>query len=711
MTNFQVRSIFIAISLCTAVIGTQAQNLPRFQEWLDETHFVLEKDNGQTVKVNAQSGKEMPHRAVPAGDVADHLPAGARATYRNSAFSANRDKVVINQENDLYFFSLADKKLRRLTATPAPEENPVFSPDETMVAYTRAYNLYVLDLETGLEKQLTTDGGGLVYNGWASWVYYEEILGRSSRYRAFYWSPDSEKIAYLRFEDDPVPEFPIFHHEGEDMAHGMLEETRYPKAGDPLPHVKLGVVDIETAATAWMEQNPELDYTAWVFWTPGGNELLYQQMNRDQNVLHIYKADPASGKAQKIYEESQPTWVEFFEEIHFLRDWKSFILRSNRDGWHNLYHYDLEGALVNQLTGNDWRITELVRIDEAGNRVFFMGTGADATERHLFSVDLDGKNQRQLTQGAGLHSVELSPDGSYFIDEFSSITNPGEMHVRNTRNGQSRLLSADQTDDNLNNGIKVEQFTIKTADGFDLPAQWVLPADFDPNKKYPVIFRVYGGPDSEGVYNRYADYTRDGQVAKGAIRFTVDHRGSGKFGKKGLDYMHRNLGKWEMNDYIEAVKWLRQKDFVDETRIGIMGGSYGGYVTALALTYAADYFTHGVSSYPVTDWRLYDNVYTERFMDTPQDNPEGYRFGSVMTHADKLKGKLLIVHGTIDDNVHFQNTVQLVSALQDLSKDFEVMFYPGGRHGWGGPKRIHYANLVDKFWDRYFFSPGVVAKP
>jgi dipeptidyl-peptidase-4 len=495
------------------------------------------------------------------------------------------------------------------------------------------------------------------------------------------------------------------------MTHGMLEETRYPKAGDPNPLVKLGVVNIETTATTWMEQNPDMEYTAWVFWTPDGSDLLYQQLNRDQNVLYIYKADPAKGKAKKIYEETQPTWVEFFEEINFLADGKSFILRTNRDGWYNLYHYDLEGKLINKITDNDWRVTSLTRIDEANNQVFFTGTGPDGTESHLFSVGLDGKNQKQLTDGAGMHSTDLSPDGAYFIDQFSNVNNPGEIHLRSTTGKRSRLLGADKTDANQESGLKVEQFTIKTEDGFELPAQWVLPANFDSNKKYPVIFQVYGGPDAGGVYNRYRDYTRDVNVSNGVIRFTVDHRASGKFGKKGLDYMHRNLGKWEMNDYIECVKWLRKQGFIDETKVGITGSSYGGYVTALALTYAGNYFTHGISGSPVTDWRLYDNVYTERYMDTPQDNPEGYNFGSVMTHADKLKGKLLIIHGTIDDNVHFQNTVQLVSKLQDLGKDFEVMFYPGGRHGWGGAKRMHSTNLANKFWEKYFSSTSTEIRP
>ena len=252
---------------------------------------------------------------------------------------------------------------------------------------------------------------------------------------------------------------------------------------------------------------------------------------------------------------------------------------------------------------------------------------------------------------------------------------------------------------------------IPTSDGFNLPAYWVLPPNFDKSKKYPVVFRIYGGPDAGTVYNRFRDFSYDKMVREGVILFTVDHRGSGKFGKKGLDYMHRSLGKWEMNDYIEAVKWLRQHSFIDPDRVGIQGSSYGGYLSALALTYASDYFTHGIAGSSVTDWRLYDNIYTERYMDTPASNPEGYNFGSVLTHAGNLKGELLIVHGTIDDNVHLQQSIQLISKLQEEGKDFEMMVYPGGRHGWGGNKRIHSQRLNRRFWQEHGFGKALSVKP
>jgi len=687
-------------------VSLTAQNAPEFLEWIDEAHYLLqsnEDDGAKWFQVNAATGETTDY--TPPEDLTDQLPDGVRLRRGNFAFSDDQNALVLIQDSDLFFFNKGMTALRQLTANPSEEKNPVFSPDGTKIAYTRDHNLFVLDLQTGLERQLTTDGSDLVYNAWASWVYYEEILGRGSRYRAFYWSPDSKRIAFLRFDDSPVPLFPIYHHIGGDGVHGELENTRYPKAGDPNPLVRLGIAEVENGAIQWVQTDDELEYTAWVFWTPDASELFFQQLNRDQNLLKIYAANPETGARREVCSESRDTWVEFFEAIYFLKDKKGFLLRSNRDDWYNLYHYDLDGHLVKKITDFDWRVTEVVRVDEENGRVFFSGTGPDdPTESHFFVIGLDGKNFRQLTRQRGTHSPILSPGGDYFVDLFSAYNNPGQTDLFDTSGKHIRSIAQKTNDPNKSAGLTVEPLTIPTSDGFQLPAYWVLPPDFDKSKKYPVIFSIYGGPDAGTVFNRYRNFSWNPLYAKGVIRFTVDHRASGKFGKKGLDFMHRNLGKWEMHDYIEAVKWLRQQPFIDPDRIGIEGSSYGGYMTVMALTYGADYFTHGVAGSSVTDWRLYDNIYTERYMDTPEDNPDGYRFGAAMTHADQLKGHLLIIHGTIDDNVHLQNSIQLISALQDKGKDFELMLYPGGRHGWGGPKRRHSFNLGLKFWEKYFFG-------
>lgn len=633
-----------------------------FGEWLDNEHITLRKD-GKWVQFNVETGQESTYQAP-----ASVTPA------------------------------------RDLTPQPDLDKNATFSPDQSQIAYTRGGNLFVMDVATKKETQLTTDGNDLILNGYASWVYYEEILGRSSRYKAFYWSPDKQHIAFLRFDDSQVPEFPIFHHEADDMTHGYLEKTRYPKSGDPLPDTQLKIVDIKTRQTTTVSKDQSLEYLAMVQWNHNGSKLVFQQLHRDQNHLTIHVFDPAKNEVQTVYEEKQKTWVDWVEDLHLLKGSEGAILRSNISGWFNLYRIDFKSKTAYPLTKNNWRVTGITEVNEKSGTIFFTGTGENPTESHFYKVNIKTGEQRQLTQGEGSHRVSLSPDHQHFISTHSHITSPNSIHLFQTSDSDTKVISKGEEDANQSAGIKVEMTKFTTSDGLTLPIHWVLPPNFDASKKYPVIFTIYGGPNAGTVYNRYRDYSNNPLVNAGVILFTVDHRASGKLGKKGMDYMHRSLGRWEMHDYFEAVEWLRAKDFIDPSRMGIMGSSYGGYMTAMALTYGADYFTHGVSSAPVTDWHLYDNAYTERFMDTPKDNPEGYKFGSVMTHVSKFKGKLLLIHGTIDDNVHMQNSVQLVSKMQDEGKSFEFMIYPGGRHGWGGAKRVHSTKLTNDFWMRHFFN-------
>ncbi|MEM6963459.1 MAG: DPP IV N-terminal domain-containing protein [Bacteroidota bacterium] len=699
----------------TSFFLSAQSSMPVLNSWLDDEHFILQKRNGNEsnyVKVSAKTQKEVAYELEVPATFTSLMPEGYSASRRYSHISADEKSIVFPQNNDLYFFSKVDQKIRQLTSNQAEEKNPRFSPDGKKVAFTRDRNLFVIELDSGLEKQLTTDGGGLIYNGWASWVYYEEILGRGSNYRAFYWSPDSEKIAFLRFDDATVPNFPFYHHEGDDSTHGYLEMTSYPKSGDPNPLVELKFFDLKNNKLTTVEKNGDLEYLAMVNWSANSDFLFFQQLNRDQNDLRIYKANLATGKSTQVYQEQQKTWVDWMSDIYFLKKSNGFILRSNKEDWFNLYHYNFDGKLVHQITKHDFRVFRILEVDEHAEKLYYSASGKNPTESHLFVVNLNGKNQKQLTTASGTHRVTLSPSNEFFVDRFSSYNNPGELLLLNTQGKKLKTLGKSTRDPNKEKGFTVEFFTIPSTDGFDLPAYWVLPPNFDKTKKYPVIFSIYGGPDAGSVWNSYRNHTWNPIFEEGVIKFVVDHRASGKFGKKGLNYMHRSLGKWEMHDYIESVKWLRKQPFIDDSRIGITGGSYGGYMSAMALTYAADYFTHGIAALSVTDWRLYDNVYTERYMDEPKDNPEGYQFGAVMTHADKLKGRLLIVHGAIDDNVHLQNSMQLISKLQDLGKDFEMMIYPGNRHGIRGAKGRHNQMLGLKFWRESFFgSEEKVTRP
>jgi len=674
------------------------ESLPSPERWIDDTFYLVEhrsRVNTTIVKVNAVTGEESLYFDYAAFD--ELLPDDFYLD-RNKVHTDDYEKFIYKQDHDLYLFDTSHEKIKQLTNNESEEQNPTFSPDASKIAYTRDHNLFVTDFSTGKEIQLTFDGDELIYNGYASWVYYEEILGRSSRYRAFWWSPDSKMIAYLHFNDTLVPMFPLFRAEG---THGELERTRYPKAGDPNPFVKLGVVHLESGKTIWLDDTEKDDhYVAWPFWSADSKILVYQHLNRGQDDMRFFAADPYTGKSKEIYREQQDSWVEFFEDVYVLEDCSGFILRSDKSGWRNLYYYDFNGKLISQITSFNWRVKSIERVVEKTKTVFFTGTGGISTETHLFSIKLNGKDPKKLTSFPGTHDPLVSPGGRLFYDEHSNIEDPEKHEIFYTKGksvrfaGDSKLPELD--DYNLG---KSELFTIPTEDGYNVIISWILPPDFDESKKYPVIISIYGGPDAGRVFNSFPNTLNGFWYAQnGIIYVRIDHRGSGHFGKTGINQMYRNLGKWELNDYIEAVKWLENKPFVDGNKIGITGGSYGGYITCLALTFGADYFNYGVADYPVTDWHLYDNVYTERYMDTPEQNQYGYDFGSCLTHAEKYKGKLLITHGTMDDNVHMQNTLQFIDKLQDLGKEFELMIYPGERHGWHGPKNEHLTKLKVNFW-------------
>jgi dipeptidyl-peptidase-4 len=683
--------------------------LPRNVVWFDDENYLQQKRvDGSTaiVKVNAKTGTE--ETFLKYSDYDDVLLEYELTLDDNILKTDDYKGFVLKKDNDFYFFSLTAKEVKRLTTDNSEKVNPVLSPDGKKIAYTKNRDLYYVDIESAKETRLTFDASETVYNGWASWVYYEEILGRSSNYRAFWWSPNSEMIAFLRTDDSPVPKFPLYKADG---VHGELEWEHYPKAGDPNPNVKLGIAHLSDNKIVWVEEDETADqYTAWPFWTPDSKELFYQVLNRGQDHLQILAANPSTGKNRLVYEEKQSSFVEFFEDIYIFNNGSGFILRSDKDGFRHLYYYDMNGKLKAQITKGNWTVTEINLVDEKNKKVYFEGNKDNSLDNHLFVVNLDGSNLTKLTKASATHDAKVSKNGSYFIDTYSSLNDPGRMELFNSKGESIRVLAERKNPlmDEYQFG-KTEIFKIKTSDGIELPAMWVLPPDFEPSKKYPVLFSVYGGPGVKDVKNSFSSFLERYFLSQnGIIYFVVDHRGSEHFGKNGLAMMHRNLGKWEMNDYIEAVKYLRTLPFIDSTKIGITGGSYGGYVTCMALTYGADYFTHGIAEYSVTDWHLYDNVYTERYMDKPEENPEGYKFGSALTHADKYKGHLLITHGTLDDNVHMQNTIQLVDKFTNLDKDFELMLYPNERHGVGFPKWKHARREFVQFWFKHFLEKDFV---
>ncbi len=680
--------------------------------WTDDTHYLIRTfDANQNLviqNVDIKTGKSnvvpptRPEREI----FAESLPQGVNIEM-NDVISPDMQSAVLIKENDLFYFKKGNKELQKITSDDFPEVNVRFSPDGSKIAYTKDKDMYVYDLINNKEIRLTTDASERIYNGYSSWVYMEEILGRPSHYAAFWWSPDGSRIVYLRTDESEVPVFTLNRLDEADGIHGLLEQVPYPKAGDPNPKVKMGIADIATAKTVWVKTDYTVDqYIAWPFWTPDSKKLAIQVVNRDQTDLSIILADPATGDYTRIYNETRKTWVEFREDIHVMTNGTGFIIRSYKNDWENLYYYGWDGRLIAQLTGFNFRVTSIDKVDENLESIYFNATGPESADNHAYRVSLNGKNLLQITKGDGSHNVSISPKGSYFLDTWSSISSPGSI-IAYDKKGKllKEIYKFDNPDYDPAKHAKAEFVKIPTSDGlFNMPAVITYPLNFDPSKKYPVVFDIYGGPDDKNVTNKWQGNNPSWYSRNGIITIKVDHRGSGQFGKKGLDYMYRSLGKWEILDYADAVKWLTAKPFVDKTKMGITGSSYGGYMTCLALTKGADYWTHGFAQYSVTDYRLYDNIYTERFMDTPKENPDGYKDCSVLTFAKNLKGKLYITHGDMDDNVHMQNSIWLISKLQEEGKSFQFMLYPDNRHGVRGLKGIHEQCEMDEFWLENFFG-------
>ncbi|MDM1049945.1 S9 family peptidase [Sphingobacterium hotanense] len=656
-----------------------------FRGWADESNYI-ESSGSQLFQVNVKTGEK-----------------------KGYTYPTKSSTEVFVKDKDIYI-QYPGSQAKQLTQSPEiDEQNPTLSPDGKYVAFTRKSDLYSLDVNTGKEIRYTTDGTDVIYNGWSSWVYYEEILGRPTNYKAFWWSPDSKQLAFMRFDDTNVPMFPIYVSKGQ---HGYLEETRYPKAGDPNPEVKVGFVKVEGSPVVWASFNEKDDqYFGQPYWSFDSQSIMVQWMNRDQTNLKFYAVNPNDGSKSEIYNEEQPTWInlDHDERITYLADNKHYILKSDKTGWAHYYLYTLSGKLVNPLTSGEWQVKEIAHIDEKAKVLYFTARKENSATVDLYRVNFNGKNFRRLTFGDYTHDVKVSPDGKHFITSYSNIHTPTKVALVDNNGRVIKELADSKSPEFANYNVgKRAYFTIPSEDGkFNLPVIITYPTDFDESKQYPVIMSIYGGPDAGTVKNTWKGVNGQYWANEGVIQIECDHRASGHFGKQGVAWMHRNLGNWELVDYITIAKWLKAKPWVAKDKLLITGHSYGGYMTCLALTKGADYFDFGIAGAPVTGWELYDTHYTERWMDTPQANPEGYKNGSILPYVDQYKGRLRIMHGDLDDNVHMQNTIQLVDALTDRQVPFELMIYPGSRHGFGRSKQAYDFKERVRFYYQYLLEKPI----
>jgi dipeptidyl-peptidase-4 len=595
-----------------------------------------------------------------------------------------------------YLYDISKEKIIYSVVSDTEQENIQFSPDSKKIGFVRGNNIFVFDINSGKERELTFDGNNEILNGVFDWVYEEEF----SIISGWRWSPDSKSIAFWRLDQSPVPVYKITLYDS--LNPGILE-TRYPAAGSHNSFVKIGVVNINSGKINWMDIGSNTDiYIPRIQFTSDSEILSIQRLNRLQNKLDLLFADAGTGKSKTVLTEKDSAWVEVFDDLYFLKDGKRFIWPSERDGFKHFYLYDYNGRLINQITKGEWEDDKLLAVDENKNKLYYSSEKRSPIFMDFCSIDLNGTNQKIIFDNEGSHEINISPNDNFFTDKFSTAnTLPSTYLYKITGEKIDNLILAGMSFFRNYNFSNLQFLSFRTTDKVRLNAYIIKPQNFDSTKKYPVLIYNYSGPGSQMVRDEWLgiDYLWHQILAQdGYIIFCLDGRGTGGRGKKFKDIVYKNLGKREVHDQIEGAKYLSSLSYVDKKRIGIWGWSYGGYISALTILKGADYFKAAVAVAPVIHWKFYDTIYTERYMQTPELNPEGYKISSPLYYAENLKGKLLIIHGTADDNVHFQNTIRMVSKLQELDKQFQLMIYPGKLHGiHGADARIHLYTLMTNF--------------
>jgi len=598
-------------------------------------------------------------------------------------------------QGNLYWFDLKAQTATALTRGTAPIEDPKISPDGAWASFVRNYDLWVVHVRSGKETQLTRGGREELMNGKLDWVYPEELDIRT----AYWWSPDSRRIAYLQMDERPVTRYPIMDY----LSYtGKTEFMRYPKAGGANPVVRVGVVSVRGGATRWMDTGRESDiYLPRVNWLPDSKSLAIQRLNRAQTRLEVLVANASTGRSHVLLTEEDRYWINLHHDLHFFADGR-LLWSSERDGFRHLYLYDRKGKLLKQLTKGSWSMTDVAALDEKRGVVYFLATEKSPLERHLYRVSLDGTPTR-ITREEGTHSILLAPDAQHYVDTYSNVMTPPRQYVHRADGTRAFNINENRVAELATYNLQpVEFFTLRAADGTELYAFMIKPPGFDPRRKHPVLVHTYGGPHGQIVRNAWGGANllwHQMMAQKGYIIFGLDNRGMTARGHAFETHIHRRMGEVELADQLTGVNYLRSLPYVDGSRIGIWGWSYGGYMTLYAMFNASEVFKAGFAGAPVTDWHQYDTIYTERYMGRPQDNPDGYKRSSPVNQAGQLKGKLLIAHGSSDDNVHFANSVQLAEELIRAGRHVELQIYPGRGHGISDPRaRVHLFRRVTQFF-------------
>ena len=632
-------------------------------------------------------------------------------------FSSDGTKLLVPLSGDLFVYDLKARTdaVRRLTTTDAYETDARFSPRGRYVSFIRDQDVFVIDLATGVERALTTDGEGLVQNGVAEFVAQEEM----DRNTGYWWSPDDERIAFTRSDDSPVHEVERFEINADSAR---MVRQRYPAAGTPNSKIELKIIALDSAQIASAELPEEDGYLARVKWFPDSRRLAVQWQARDQKRLDLLKVDATTGKATSLLTETSTSWVELHDDLRFLRSRDAFVWASRRSGYKHLYLYDFDGKLIRPLTQGNWMVvgdgveSGLVGIDEARGIIYFTATETSPLERHLYSTSLETKTPHRITRVSkepGIHNVLLLPGGKEYLDTWSAPEQPPAVSIRRLDGKVKRWIVRNALEAShpyhafMTSHLPEEYGSIKASDGQDLYYRLIKPAGVTAGKRFPVIIDAYGGPHAQYVRRDWLGGSRASQgyfrqllAQRGFVVFSLDNRGTGFRGVAFEAALHGRMGKVEVDDQVRGVEFLKTLPYVDAERIGIMGWSYGGYMALMAL--ARPEFKAAIAGAPVVDWSLYDTHYTERYLGTPSTNQAGYESSSVLAHIQDFKGRLLLVHGMADDNVLFTNSTLLMQKLQRQGTQFELMTYPGGKHGLIRIPDMgkHYYETVLSFFER-----------